>query len=71
MVDVAASKAAASDGVWVRVPLCAPKAHTAIFLLKNILSSLVERLFEEQKERFDSVQIFFCALCKLNGYVVQ
>ena len=31
MVDVAASKAAASDGVWVRVPLCAPKTHTAIF----------------------------------------
>lgn len=65
MVDVAASKAAASDGVWVRVPLCAPKAHTAIFLLKNILSSLVERLSVKQKERFDSVQIFFCALCKL------
>lgn len=54
MVDMAASKAAASDGVWVQVPLCAPKAHTAIFLLKNIKSSLVERLFAKQKERFDS-----------------
>lgn len=34
MVDMAVSKAAASDGVWVQVPLCAPKAHTAIFLFK-------------------------------------
>ena len=50
--------------VWVQVPSSVPKAHTAIFLLKNILSSLVEHLFEEQKERFDSVKIFFCALLK-------
>lgn len=40
MVDVAASKAAASDGVWVRVPLCAPKAHTAI-LISLMVKALV------------------------------
>lgn len=59
---MAVSKAAASDGVWVQVPLCAPKAHTAIFLLKNILSSLVEHLSVKQKERFDSVKNFLLRL---------
>ena len=34
MVDMVVSKAAASDSVWVQVPLCAPKVYTAIFLLK-------------------------------------
>lgn len=28
MVDMAVSKAAASDGVWVQVPLCAPNSSS-------------------------------------------